>query len=84
MIDPYAAMMGCLEAHTEPVTSGEPPLPGDAIVFRGRLMPCHLGIATGGGGFVHAHSGARRVTEQPLAEHWTERIVAVRRYRGAI
>lgn len=53
-----------------------PPLPGDILLARLGPVRFHLLIAGGGGRFIHAHAGLRRVVATsgplgaPLLRHW--------------
>lgn len=69
--DPLLAMA---EQHLLP--AGPEPLgPGEVLLFRWRagLPAKHCGIATGPGGFIHAHDGAA-VAEVALLPAWRRRL----------
>lgn len=65
-------------------------LPGDVLVFRGDVYPCHCGVlaerAYGRGRpvptVVHAHALRRRVVEEPLAGEWRGRLLLCFAYPG--
>lgn len=52
--------------------------PGDLLVFRWKPNAAakHLGVVSGGGRFIHAHSGAG-VVESALVPQWRRRAAAV-------
>lgn len=62
-LEGFAAACGFVETE-------EALLPGDVLMFR--IGPCqhHLAIAAGGGRFVHAHAGLRRVVVAPAPLAW--------------
>lgn len=45
-------------------------LPGDILLFRDGYFPCHCGILTPDGTFVHAFATRRAVVEDPLDPGW--------------
>lgn len=53
---------------------------GDLIFFNTRGFVSHVGIYLGGGRFIHASSGARKVTESSLGEsYYSNRFIGARR-----
>ena len=40
------------------------PLPGDVLLLRDHITPCHVAIYSGGLSAIHAHACARRVVER--------------------
>lgn len=95
--DVYGAMVETLSVHAVRVGHGllsatemfgesewSEPMPGDALVFRGRAMANHLALATGGGRMVHSCSSVGRVIEQPMTSPWVARCTGVWRYKGAL
>ncbi len=56
------------------------PGPGDVLLLRIRHQPQHVGILGEGGTLIHAHAGAGRVVETPLAGWWGRRVLAVYRF----
>jgi NlpC/P60 family putative phage cell wall peptidase len=57
------------------------PEPGDVLLMRFDKTPQHVAIVSDIG-IIHAHATARRVVEHRLDEVWSQRIVAVYRFRG--
>lgn len=56
--------------------------PGDVLLLRIRRWPQHVGILGEGGTLIHAHAGAGRVVETPLAGWWGQRVLAAYRFPG--
>jgi cell wall-associated NlpC family hydrolase len=54
------------------VEAAGPLRPGDVLLVRPGPAQHHLAIAGGGGGFIHAHAGLRRVVLTPAPLPWTE------------
>lgn len=54
------------------VKASGPIRPGDVLLVRPGPAQHHLAIAVGGGGFVHAHAGLRRVVLTPAPLPWAE------------
>ena len=53
--------------------------PGDVIVLRDGLYPCHCGVLGWKDGemtLIHAHAPRRRVIEEPLSDEWKSKRVA--------
>jgi cell wall-associated NlpC family hydrolase len=57
--------------------------PGDALVFRSRAIPNHVGVMDTAGGMIHAFAGTGSVVRTPLDPQWVSRLVRIFRYRGA-
>lgn len=74
-------MLSGLGRHCTDVT-GAPVQAGDVLVFSGRMMPNHCGLATGEGTFIHAYQSVNAVVESALDENWRGRIVAQFRWRA--
>lgn len=55
--------------------------PGDVLLMRFDQNPQHVAIVSDIG-IIHSHASARRVVEHRLDDVWTQRIVAVYRFRG--
>lgn len=57
-------------------------VPGDLIIFRGRLMHNHVGICTEPNMFIHCErGGAKQVIEQKLTGDWRGLVHSVYRFK---
>ncbi len=63
-----------------PLPSGEPPQPGDVLLFRYDGQPQHVALATSPTALIHAFAPAGRVVETSLGASWRRRLVG--RWRG--
>lgn len=54
---------------------------GDVLLMRFDQNPQHVAIVSDIG-IIHSHASARRVVEHRLDDLWTQRIVAIYRFRG--
>ena len=58
-------------------------LPGDLLLFRDAVWPCHVAIVTQRDGdlmhMIHAHTTRRKVLEEPVLHEWKTKWVAAMR-----
>jgi len=74
-------LLGAVQRHFVPAPAVRP---GSVLVFRWKAVaPAkHVGIAVGGGRFVHAYDSAGRVAEGTLGAPWLRRLTAIFDFPG--
>ena len=56
--------------------------PGDVILTRDDIFPCHAAMVVDGGKIVHAYAKRRAVVIEDHTEEWRRKTVAAFRFRG--
>lgn len=84
--DEYELMVGTIEQYCRKLRDNEHLIPGDILVFRGRMMTNHCAFYNGDDGIIHAYNSpsVKRVVEHGLDDSWRDRIVGRYRYKGIV